>query len=141
MILRQLVLRHENETRHPRLRGEQVVVALIGAALRDVRITDSRADLALIATALDAKQFDKALAAIDRLEAKMPKEPMPSNLRGLASLGRGDPAGARKSFERALTLSPDYLPATVNLARMDMADRKPVDWATAELLAFGALVS
>ncbi len=89
--------------------------------------SDVRTDLALIAITLDQRQFDKALSAIDRLEKKLPNEPMPHNLRGLALLGRGDTAGARKSFERALAVKPDYVPAAVNLARLDMAANKPAD--------------
>jgi tetratricopeptide (TPR) repeat protein len=34
-----------------------------------------------------------------------------------------DTAGARKAFEKALELKPDFLPALSNLARLDMADK------------------
>ncbi|MEP6655978.1 MAG: XrtA/PEP-CTERM system TPR-repeat protein PrsT, partial [Betaproteobacteria bacterium] len=87
--------------------------------------TETRPDLALIATSLQQRQFDKALTAIDALEAKRPNMPMTPNLRGLALLGKSDNAGARKSFERALAIDPDFFPALANLSRLDIAEKKP----------------
>jgi cellulose synthase operon protein C len=87
--------------------------------------TGTHADMALIAAHLRQRQFDKALVAIDALEKKQPESPIPPNLRGGALLGKGDTAGARRSFERALTLDAKYFPAAASLARMDLADKKP----------------
>jgi tetratricopeptide (TPR) repeat protein len=36
---------------------------------------------------------------------------------------KGDAAGARASFERALALQPAYLPAAANLARLDLREK------------------
>jgi putative PEP-CTERM system TPR-repeat lipoprotein len=85
------------------------------------------ADLALISAHLRRSEFDKALAAIDRLEAKQPDKPLAANLRGRVQLAQKDPAAARKSFERALTLDPAYFAAAASLAALDMADKKPDD--------------
>ena len=52
---------------------------------------------------------------------------MASNLRGVALLGKRDTAGARASFERAVALDASYFPAAANLARLDLAARKPED--------------
>lgn len=87
----------------------------------------AQADLALIRTALARREFDKALASIDALEKKQPNTAMASNLRGLALLGKRDVAGARGSFQRAATLDAAYFPAAANLARLDLADKKPGD--------------
>ena len=87
--------------------------------------TGIRADLALIAVHLKRRELDKALVAIDALEKKQPDNPIASNLRGEALLAKGDVAGARRNFDRALTLSPTYLPAAANLARLDITDKKP----------------
>src|SRR5207249_4788809 len=84
-----------------------------------------RADLALIAAHMQRREFDQALASIDALEKKQPDNPLSHNLRGAALLGKGDRDSARKSFERALTLNPTYMPAVVNLARLDLADKRP----------------
>jgi cellulose synthase operon protein C len=87
--------------------------------------TGIRSDLALIAAHLTRREFDQALAAIDALAKKEPNSPIAPNLRGVVLLGQGDSAGARQSFERALELDPTYTTAAANLARLDLADKKP----------------
>ncbi len=96
---------------------------------------DTRADLALIATSLGRREFDRALAAIDRLEKKQPNKPLPHNLRGAALLGKGDQAGARKSFEQAVSLDPAFFAATGNLVGLDLREKKPAA-AIARMEAF-----
>jgi cellulose synthase operon protein C len=83
------------------------------------------ADMALIATNIRQKQFDKALKAIANLEKKQADNPVVHNLRGGALLGKGDSDGARKSFEKALAINPAYLPAATALAQMDLLAKKP----------------
>ena len=85
------------------------------------------ADMALIATHIRQKQFDKALKAITNFEKKQPDNPVVHNLRGGALLGKGDSEGARKSFEKALSINPAYLPAATALAQMDLIAKKPDD--------------
>lgn len=87
--------------------------------------TGDTADLALISAHLRRQEFDKALAAIDRLEAKQRDKPLAANLRGRVQLVQKDRAAARKSFERALGIDPDYFAAAASLASMDMADKDP----------------
>ena len=82
----------------------------------------TRSDLMLISVALRRRHWDEALTAIDALEKKEPNKPLASNLRGLALLGKLDTVGARKSFERALALDPNFFPAVVNLARVDLIE-------------------
>ena len=84
-----------------------------------------RADLALVATNVRQKKFDAALAAVDSIEKKQPKTALPKHLRGVVLLAKGDVPGARKSFEEAVAIDPTYLPAVANLARLDVADKKP----------------
>ena len=84
-----------------------------------------QADLALVMLHLNSKNFDKAQAAIASLDKKQPNNPVTSNLSGMAYLGKGDRIAARKAFERSLTLQPDFFPAAANLARLDLADKKP----------------
>ena len=97
--------------------------------LQDISATDSgvTADLALISAHLRRKEYDKALSAIDVLEKKQPGKPLASNLRGTTQLAKQDLQGARKSFERALTMDPAYFPAVASLAGLDMIDKKPED--------------
>jgi putative PEP-CTERM system TPR-repeat lipoprotein len=88
---------------------------------------DTRADLALIAASMQQRDYDKALAAIDKLEKKQPGNPLAANLRGIALLAKKDAAGARKSFEAALATDPKFLPAMANLAQLDIAEKKRAD--------------
>ena len=72
------------------------------------------ADLALIATLARQRKFDEALVAIAALEKKQPDSAFPHNLRGEMLVAKRDIAGARASFERALTIEGTNFPATVS---------------------------
>ena len=87
----------------------------------------TEADVALISNQLSRREYDKALASIDKLEKKQPNSAVASNLRGIALLGKRDVTGARKNFERATALDPTYFAAAANLARLDLAEKKPDD--------------
>jgi putative PEP-CTERM system TPR-repeat lipoprotein len=97
--------------------------------LQDIAADDAgiTADLALISAHLRRREYDKALAAIDKLEKKQPERPIAANLRGRVLLAKKDTAGARQSFERALTIDPNFFAAAASLAALDVADRKPED--------------
>jgi putative PEP-CTERM system TPR-repeat lipoprotein len=82
----------------------------------------SQADLAIAIAHLASGKFAPALAAIDVIEKKQPKDPFAANLRGRALLMKGDKPAARASFEKALALRASYYPAAANLAAMDLAD-------------------
>jgi cellulose synthase operon protein C len=80
----------------------------------------------LAMTYLRARQPDKAQAAIAAME-KQGDNPLVQNLKGGIFLVRGDQAGARASFSRALALDPLYLPALDNLAQLDAMQLRPED--------------
>lgn len=85
----------------------------------------TRADTLLILNHLKRKEFDQALAAINQLEKKMPNSPHPANYRGAAMMGKNDPHGARKQFEKALSIDPKFFPAAANLAQLDIKENNP----------------
>jgi cellulose synthase operon protein C len=90
--------------------------------------TDSyQADFALIMARVRDKQFDKALEAVDRLDKKLPKSPIPHNLRGLISLAQNNEPKAIASFESALKLDPTFFAAAANLANLEVKAGKPQD--------------
>ena len=101
------------------------------AAIRDLEAASaldpnvSSADLALVANLLRQKQFDEATAAVGRLEKKQPNNPLVYNLKGIVYLSKRDIGSARESFEHALQIQSDYLPAIGNLAQLDRLDKKP----------------
>jgi len=84
---------------------------------------EGRGDIALFVSAMQKRDYVRAMAAADALEKKQPNKPGPHNLRGLVLLAQKDLAGARKNFERALQIDPSFVPAAASLARMDMQEK------------------
>lgn len=85
----------------------------------------ANADVLLIQNLIQAKQFDKALQAVESLEKKQPKNPTTFNLKGSIYFGKNDVANARKSFEQALALEPASAAAAMNLAQLDLLEKHP----------------
>lgn len=84
-----------------------------------------QADLALITEHLRRRQFGKALAAVDALEKKQPTAALVPSVRGGVYLAMRDLAKARKSFEKALEMNPEYYSAAYNLAILDVREGQP----------------
>jgi putative PEP-CTERM system TPR-repeat lipoprotein len=100
------------------------------AELEEAVLIDTQnyqADFALIMARVRDKQFDKALEAVNRLETKMPKSPIPHNLRGLISLAQNNEPKAIASFEKALQVDPTFFAAVANLASLETKAGKPQD--------------
>lgn len=79
----------------------------------------------LILSQIHAKEFDKALERIGELKKKMPNNPVPMNLEGIARAGQGDQPGAEAAFKEALKLSPGDPTAAHHLAALAMKNKKP----------------
>ena len=105
--------------------SERALADLESAASLDTRNSAHQADTLLIITLLRDKQFDKALLAIAELDKKQPNNPLTYNFRGGAYVGKKDLINARKSFEQALAVKPDFFPAAANLAQLDLQDKNP----------------
>ncbi|TXH46719.1 MAG: PEP-CTERM system TPR-repeat protein PrsT [Burkholderiaceae bacterium] len=84
-----------------------------------------QADMMLAISHLRAKQYDKAMAAVDQMERKQPDNALAANLRGTVQLAKGDTAAARKSFETAVTRDPKLFAAASNLAALELQANKP----------------
>lgn len=97
---------------------QQAVTELESALRLDQDLV--QADVLLILIRLRDKKYDEALVAAEKLAAQNPDNPIAYNLKGAAYLGRQDMAAARKEFEHALTVSPTYVPAALNLAKLDL---------------------
>jgi putative PEP-CTERM system TPR-repeat lipoprotein len=93
------------------------------------------AGAALVRTELGLKQVDKAVGAVKTLVAAKPESSAVHNLAGGVYLAKGDRAAARASFEKAASLEPTLFAPVMNLAQMDMDDKKP-DAARQRLVAF-----
>lgn len=97
--------------------------------LEQISVSDKgiTADLALITAHLRNNQPDKALKVLDGLEKKQPNNPGMHHLRARTLLANKDVAGARQSFEKAISISPTFFPAVASLATLDLLDKKPDD--------------
>lgn len=95
--------------------------------LRSIAVSDNAptADLALISEYLKRQDFDAALKAIDALDKKQPTHPLAAHMRAGTLLAKHDFIGARKNFERALSLDPHYYPAIAGLSGLDWVEKKP----------------
>lgn len=83
------------------------------------------AGLALVSAEMRLQHYDKALAAALALEKAQPKDPLVANLIGGIYMASNDTAHARASFDKALALQPNYFPAVMNLARLDISEKHP----------------
>jgi len=79
------------------------------------------ADMALISMHLSSGNFDAALKDLEGYERKVPNSALAAHWRGLIALARKDAPAGRRHFEQALEREPQYFPALVGLAELDMA--------------------
>lgn len=95
-------------------------------ALQQLAASDpgETADLALISALMQRKDFALALAAVDRLEKKLPNRASTQQLRGQALRGSGDLAAARAAFEASLKIDPAYFSSTAALLVLDVSEGK-----------------
>ena len=84
-----------------------------------------QADLALITAHVRAREYNKALAAVDALEKKQPTSALIPTLRGSIYLAKRDLVNARNSFDKALQIDPEYYAAALSLAVLDIRDGRP----------------
>ena len=84
-----------------------------------------QADVLLVLSYLNKKEFDKAIAASEALEQRMADSPIPYNLSGLAFLAQRKFEAAGERFHLALEKDPKFLVAQMNLARLALAQQKP----------------
>ena len=86
----------------------------------------SQAGILLVMTHLRLKEPEKALQAVTTLEKEHPDNPVVQNIKGGIYLSKNDPANARSSFEKALSLQPTYFPAAANLAQLILRRTSPM---------------
>ncbi len=83
------------------------------------------ADLALVATFIRKGDHAEALKAIDAIERKLPDRGVAPALRAQVYRAQGKEAQERAAYEDALRRDPKYLPAAVQLARIDLQNKQP----------------
>jgi tetratricopeptide (TPR) repeat protein len=75
--------------------------------------------LSAITSALSNGEFEKALQLVQPALRESPKNPQLWMLQGLAYSGKGDRKAALSSFQNALKIAPDYLPALEGAAQLE----------------------
>jgi putative PEP-CTERM system TPR-repeat lipoprotein len=88
-------------------------------------VKSPKAAITLVLTHLRLRQYDQAVAAAKTIQKERPNDPLGYNLEGAAYVGKSDVASARTCFEKAHSIDPVNLPAVVNLARLDVLEKKP----------------
>ncbi|MEO8938163.1 MAG: XrtA/PEP-CTERM system TPR-repeat protein PrsT [Burkholderiaceae bacterium] len=88
---------------------------------------DYKPEMMLFVAYMNRKDYPEAAKVIAQLEKKQPDNPLTYNFKGGLALATNDRVGARAAFDKALQLDPTYVPAAVNLANLDVAERKPED--------------
>ena len=101
------------------IRELEAATALDGAPMQ--------ADIALILGHAKKNDLNSALQAANAFVKKYPTNPVSQQLLGAIHVARNDAAAARAAFTKAVELNPTYLPAVVNLARLDIAEKKPAE--------------
>ncbi|MFL6303133.1 MAG: tetratricopeptide repeat protein [Candidatus Sulfotelmatobacter sp.] len=79
----------------------------------------------IIASALRNREFDSALQLLQPALKASPKNPQLWMFQGLAYSGKGDQKSALNSYQSALKVSPDYLPALEGAAQLQYEAGNP----------------
>ncbi len=83
-----------------------------------------RAGVALVQAEMGLQHYDKAMAAVQKLEQAQPDNPEVYNLKGGVYLAKGDLPNARANFEKAAALKSDYFAPIMNLTGVDKREGK-----------------
>ena len=85
------------------------------------------ADNYLVLSFIGKKAYPQAIAAALDMTKRYPDDPEAFNLLGGAYQAANDLPAAKNAFGKALELKPTFSPAVVNLARLDLIEKKPAD--------------
>lgn len=78
-----------------------------------------------VTAALQGGEFERALALLRPAIQKEPRNPQLWMLQGLADSGKGDRKAALASYQSALKISPEYLPALEGAAQLEYESGSP----------------
>jgi predicted Zn-dependent protease len=74
---------------------------------------------------LQRREPDQALDLLSTLESTRKPNPLIVNLKGSAYVVQRNFREARRAFERALAIDPNYFPAAMNLAQIELREKRP----------------
>ncbi|MCH9675084.1 MAG: PEP-CTERM system TPR-repeat protein PrsT [Gammaproteobacteria bacterium] len=113
-------------------RGATEEALAAAAAASEVSPNFPGSDMIRVFAYLRSQDYAKALEIVDALLVKEPDSPIPHNLRAAALAGQGKIDEAEGEYRKAIEMSPHYVTARVNLARL-AEHRGDFDAAAAEL--------
>jgi putative PEP-CTERM system TPR-repeat lipoprotein len=87
--------------------------------------SDTEPDRVLVGFLLARRQWEPALAAIDRALAKAPRDPALHEMKGRVHAAQNSYLQARRALEQALELDPQHFAAIVALAQIDLVQQQP----------------
>ena len=85
----------------------------------------TQADIVLVLAHINKREWQQAETVVARLASKQDDSPLIGGLRASILLGKNDVAGARKQLDMVLDKYPGFVSAAVNLARLDLQEKKP----------------
>lgn len=100
-----------------------ITAAVLVTGFASAQNTDDRA--AKIATALQSREFDKALGLLRPALQASPGSAQLWSMQGVAYVGQGQKKEALTSFQNALKISPDYLPALHGAIQIEFENGSP----------------
>ena len=103
--------------------ADKALLDLENIAAGDDKAT--QADIVLALAHINKREWQQAEAVVARLAGKQDDSPLIGGLRAGILLGKNDVPGARKQLEMVLDKFPGFVPAAVNLARLDLQEKKP----------------
>ena len=126
----------ESLTRPNRQSGARTLVSMAGSGHVRVAVVflllqavvlgqSANSRIASIASALRNREFDSALQLLQPALQASPKNPQLWMFQGLAYSGKGDQKTALNSYQNALKVSPDYLPALEGAAQLQYEAGSP----------------
>ncbi len=83
---------------------------------------NSKGSALLVVSYMSKGELNKAAEAAQAWQKSQPDNPVPYNMAGFAYLQQKQYAKARESFEQAVQKKPDFFPAIVNIARVDVQE-------------------
>lgn len=93
------------------------ILLLVGLHLAFAQFSDRRIEE--IASALRAKEFDRAVELSDAVLKGFPRDAQVWAMQGTAYAGEGNKPQALASFQAAIKIAPDYLPALQGAAQIE----------------------
>jgi len=81
----------------------------------------------LVVMLMQSRDYARAAQIVDEVVAKQPDNISHLNLQGAAHFANDDLARARAAFAKALSIDPLFLPARLNLAKIDLREGKLED--------------